>query len=72
MAFSPNVGSALKSAVVGLVGSIVGGAFGILVIALISALALGFNYDQHPIPMVSNASIHRNSLLSALTDQCHD
>ncbi len=56
MAFSPNVGSALNSAVIGIVGSILGGALGMMIIALISALAMGFDYEQHSVTMVGYSS----------------
>lgn len=52
VAFSPNVGSALNSAVIGIVGSILGGALGMMIIALISALAMGFDYEEHSVTMV--------------------
>lgn len=52
VAFSPNVGSALSNAVIGLLGSIVGGALGMMIIALISGLALGYSYETHPVTMV--------------------
>ncbi|EIE25087.1 hypothetical protein COCSUDRAFT_65088 [Coccomyxa subellipsoidea C-169] len=51
VAFSPNVGSALSNAVIGLLGSIVGGALGMMIIALISGLALGYSYETHPVTM---------------------
>lgn len=58
VAFSPNVGLALNRAVIGLAGSLVGGALGILVIALVSALAMGFSYEDHPVTLVSHCKHH--------------
>lgn len=58
VAFSPNVGSALNSAIVGLLGSVLGGALGMLIISLISGLALGYSYQTHPVAMVR--SLHQS------------
>ena len=53
VAFSPTVGAALNSAGVGLLGSILGAALGLLIIVLVAALAAGFSYEAHPVTMVT-------------------
>lgn len=52
VAFSPTVGAALNSAGVGVLGSILGAALGLLIIVLVAALAAGFSYQSHPVTMV--------------------
>ena len=52
VAFSPTVGAALHNALVGVVGSILGAALGILIIALVAVLATSFSYQDHPVEMV--------------------
>ena len=52
VAFSPTVGAALNSAGVGVLGSILGAALGLLIIVLVTALAAGFSFQAHPVTMV--------------------
>jgi hypothetical protein len=52
VAFSPTVGAALHNALIGVVGSILGAGLGILIIALVAALASSFSYADHPVEMV--------------------
>ncbi len=52
VAFSNNLGATFQSALLAIVGSIVGAALGILIIALLSGLAMGFSFENHPKTMV--------------------
>ena len=49
------MGAALHNAFVGVAGSVLGAAIGILIIALVTALNSGFSYQQHPVQMVRHA-----------------
>ena len=53
--FSRSIGSAFQSSLLAIAGSIVGAALGILIIALLSGLSLGFSFMDHPITMVSRS-----------------
>ena len=52
VAFGNNLGATVQSALLAIVGSVVGAALGILIIALLSGLAMGFSFDNHPKTMV--------------------
>lgn len=56
VAFSPTVGAALHNALIGILGSILGAGLGILIIALVAALATDFSYQDHPVQMVGTIS----------------
>ena len=52
VAFSNNLGATFQRALLAIAGSVVGAALGILIIALLSGLATGFSFDNHPKTMV--------------------
>ena len=54
--FSRSIGSAFQSSLLAIAGSIVGAALGILTIALVSEISLGFSFMDHPITMVRRLS----------------